>query len=234
MIELKNVYKTYNKGASKVEALGGVTLTINRGDLVALAGPSGSGKSTLLGLIGGLDAPSSGSILIDNEDISSFDAQRLAAYRRDKVGFVFQQFNLIPTLSVIENVMLPLFPVRTKKADKYAAARDILAKVGLQERENHLPGELSGGEQQRVAIARALVNTPHIILADEPTGDLDWETGKAVMALLTNQSTRDGRTVIIATHDEEVMAVAERVIVLRDGSIVTDERRVKNADKKEE
>jgi putative ABC transport system ATP-binding protein len=222
MINIHNITKTYNKGATKVEALKGVSFSIENGEMVALMGASGSGKSTLLSLIGGLDKCDSGSIFVDGKNISALNAEELADFRRDNVGFVFQQFHLIPTLSVVENIILPLLPLGIKKAECYSIAREVLEKVGLNDREKHLPGELSGGEQQRVAIARALVNKPKIILADEPTGDLDSKTGEKILELLQALNQKEKVTIIIATHDEKIAQKTKRKIVLKDGKVIED------------
>jgi len=222
MINIHNITKTYNKGATKVEALKEISFSIENGEMVALMGASGSGKSTLLSLIGGLDKCDSGSISVDEENISALNAEKLADFRRDDVGFVFQQFHLIPTLSVVENIMLPLLPSGIKKAECYSVAREALEKVGLGDREKHLPGELSGGEQQRVAIARALVNKPKIILADEPTGDLDSKTGEKILELLQALNQKEKVTIIIATHDDKIAQKAKRRIVLKDGKVIED------------
>jgi putative ABC transport system ATP-binding protein len=220
MIKIHNIIKVYNKGITKVEALKGVSFSIENGEMVALMGPSGSGKSTLLSLIGGLDKCDSGSISIDEENISALNAQKLADFRRDKIGFIFQQFNLIPTLSVIENIILPLLPIKMKKVLCYRTAMEVIKKVGLDTREKHLPGELSGGEQQRVAIARALINKPKIILADEPTGDLDTKTGEKILNLLMTLNKQEKVTIIIATHNNKVADLTERRIILEDGKII--------------
>ena len=223
MINVHNITKTYGgKGIAKVEALKDVSLTIENGDMTVLMGASGSGKSTLLSLIGGLDKCDSGSIFIDEENISALNAQKLADFRRDKIGFVFQQFHLIPTLSVVENIMLPLLPSGIKKTECYSVAKEALEKVGLGAREKHLPGELSGGEQQRVAIARALVNRPEMILADEPTGELDSETGEKILELLQALNQKEKVTIIIATHDDKIAQKAKRRIVLKDGRVIED------------
>ena len=224
MINIHNITKTYNKGATKVEALKEINFSIENGEMVALMGASGSGKSTLLSLIGGLDKCDSGSISVDEENISALNAEKLADFRRDDVGFVFQQFHLIPTLSVVENIILPLLPSGIKKAECYSVAREALEKVGLGDREKHLPGELSGGEQQRVAIARALVNKPKIILADEPTGDLDSKTGEKILELLQALNQKEKVTIIIATHDDKIAKKAKRRIVLKDGKVIEDEK----------
>jgi putative ABC transport system ATP-binding protein len=223
MIKIYNITKTYNKGTTKVEALKKVSFSIENGEMVALMGASGSGKSTLLSLIGGLDKCDSGSISIDEENISALNAQKLADFRRDKIGFIFQQFNLIPTLSVIENVMLPLLPIKMKKDECYRIAMEVIEKVGLRTREKHLPGELSGGEQQRVAIARAFINKPKIILADEPTGDLDSKTGEKILNLLMTLNKKEKVTIIIATHNNKVADLTERRIILEDGKITKGE-----------
>jgi len=222
MINICNITKTYNKGATKVEALKQVSFSIENGEIVALMGASGSGKSTLLSLIGGLDKCDSGSISVDEENISTLNAEKLADFRRGKVGFVFQQFHLIPTLSVVENIMLPLLPSGIKRAECCSVAKEALEKVGLGDREKHLPGELSGGEQQRVAIARALVNKPEIILADEPTGDLDSKTGEKILELLQALNQKEKVTIIIATHDDKIAKKAKRRIVLEDGKVIED------------
>ena len=222
MINIHNITKTYNKGATKIEALKEISFSIENGEIVALMGASGSGKSTLLSLIGGLDKCDSGSISVDEENISALNAEKLADFRRDDVGFVFQQFHLIPTLSVVENIILPLLPSGIKKAECYSVAREALEKVGLGDREKHLPGELSGGEQQRVAIARALVNKPKIILADEPTGDLDSKTGEKILELLQALNQKEKVTIIIATHDDKIAQKAKRRIVLKDGKVIED------------
>jgi putative ABC transport system ATP-binding protein len=223
MINIHNIIKTYgDKGIAKVKALEDVSFTIENGDFIVLMGASGSGKSTLLGLIGGLDKCDSGSISVDEENISALNMQKLADFRRDKIGFVFQQFHLIPTLSVVENIMLPLLPSGMKKAECYSIAKKALEKVGLGAREKHLPGELSGGEQQRVAIARALVNKPEIILADEPTGDLDSKTGEKILELLQSLNQKEKVTIIIATHDDKIAKKAKRKIVLKDGKMIED------------
>jgi putative ABC transport system ATP-binding protein len=224
MINIYNITKTYIKGATKVEALKQVSFSIENGEIVALMGASGSGKSTLLSLIGGLDKCDSGSISVDEKNISTLNAEKLADFRRDKVGFVFQQFHLIPTLSVVENIMLPLLPSGIKKAECYSVAKEALEKVGLGDREKHLPGELSGGEQQRVAIARALVNKPEIILADEPTGDLDSKTGEKILGLLQALNQKEKVTIIIATHDDKIAKKTKRKIILKDGRVIEDEK----------
>jgi len=219
-IEFRKVTKIYHKGLSKVEALNNITLTINKGEFLALTGVSGSGKSTLLSLIGGLDLPTTGEIIVDGVDLSELNPDALADYRRGKVGFIFQSFNLIPTLNILENVMLPLVPIKMSAQERKEIAIVTIKEVNLEERSNHLPGELSGGEQQRVAIARALVNNPSIILADEPTGDLDTKTGEKIILLLKKLNYEKNHTVIIATHDHKISDLTEKRIILEDGKII--------------
>lgn len=224
MIELRQVTKVYRKGRVEVKALNGVDLAIKDGELAVIVGVSGSGKTTLLNLIGGLDVPTSGSVFVNGADISKMDSRQLTLYRRQKVGFVFQFFYLIPTLTVLENVMLPLVPLSMSAKEKQEKALRLIEEVGLSERVNHLPGELSGGEQQRVAIARALVNDPQILLADEPTSDLDTETGNQIIELLRKFHAK-GKTLIIATHDERLAQIASHVVRMRDGKVVEEDRR---------
>ncbi len=221
-IEFKKVNKIYNKGQSKVEALKDITVNINNGELLAITGVSGSGKSTFLSLIGGLDLPTTGEIVVNSDRLSALNPDALAEYRRSKVGFIFQSFNLIPTLNILENVMLPLLPIKMSAKDKKERAMAAIKEVNIEERINHLPGELSGGEQQRVAIARALVNNPSIILADEPTGDLDTKTGERIILLLKKLNYEKNCTVIIATHDSKIADLTKRRIVFEDGEIVKD------------
>jgi len=224
VIELRQVTKVYRKGRVEVKALNGVDLAIKDGELAVIVGVSGSGKTTLLNLIGGLDVPTSGSVFVNGADISKMDSRQLTLYRRQKVGFVFQFFYLIPTLTVLENVMLPLVPLSMSAKEKQEKALHLIEEVGLSERVNHLPGELSGGEQQRVAIARALVNDPQILLADEPTSDLDTETGNQIIELLRKFHAK-GKTLIIATHDERLAQIASHVVRMRDGKVVEEDRR---------
>lgn len=224
MIELRQVTKVYRKGRIEIKAVDGVDLTIKDGELAVLVGVSGSGKTTLLNLIGGLDVPTSGSVIVDGTDISKMDDRQLALYRRQKIGFVFQFFYLIPTLTVLENVMLPLVPLPMSTKEKQERALRLIEEVGLSERVHHLPSELSGGEQQRVAIARALINDPQILLADEPTSDLDTETGNQIIELLRKFHAR-GKTLIIATHDERLTQIAPHIVRMRDGRIVEEHQR---------
>jgi putative ABC transport system ATP-binding protein len=224
MIALDAVTKRF-AGKRDVVALDAITLSIPRGEMVSIIGPSGSGKSTLLNLVGGLDRPSSGQVSIDGERLSGLDDDALTRVRRDKIGFIFQFFNLLPTLSCVENVGLPLhlrgWP--RKKVDE--RARELLGLVQLGHRLTHLPEELSGGERQRVAIARALSVYPPVLLADEPTGNLDTRTGEEILTLIRDVHTRLGCTVVIVTHDMTVAQSCQRTITLRDGKIVEDVRR---------
>ena len=219
MIELKNVHKVYPMGEVSVPALRGINLTIHPGEFVAIMGPSGSGKSTLMHLLGCLDLPSDGVVQLDGKDINTLDEDTLAQIRGKKVGFVFQTFNLIPTLTAQENVELPLFFQGVPREKRRARAAELLRKVGLDGRLHHKPAQLSGGERQRVAIARALANDPEIILADEPTGNLDSESGKAILELLA-QLHREGKTIILVTHNPEAAAYAQRIVRIRDGRLV--------------
>jgi putative ABC transport system ATP-binding protein len=217
IIELDNVWKTYNMGDIKVDALRGISLSINSGEFVAITGHSGSGKSTMMNMVGALDVPSKGSIYLDGKDISKMHESELAKIRGRKIGFVFQQFNLISTLTALENVMLPMeFQDRDDAKER---AIEALELVGLKDRMNHKPKQLSGGQQQRVAIARAIANNPEVVLADEPTGNLDIKTGKEIMDLFEKLNEK-GKTVVLITHDLELADYGEKVIKLEDGLIV--------------
>jgi putative ABC transport system ATP-binding protein len=220
MIEIENVHKRYQKDANTVHALADVSLAIDRGEFVAVLGPSGSGKSTLLNLVGLLDRPDEGVYRLDERDVSTFSADELAAYRNEKIGFVFQSFHLLPRTPAIENVELPL--IYSDRSDLAGLAMKALDKVGLVDRASHLPSELSGGQQQRVAIARALVNEPDLILADEPTGNLDSKSGLEVLGIL-QELNADGVTVVLVTHDAELARMASRRVEIVDGRIVVDE-----------
>lgn len=222
--EIQQVTKVYQKSklAPPVHALAGVDLTIPRGQYVAIMGPSGSGKSTMMNIIGCLDRPTSGKYLLDGEDVATMSDERLSKVRGKRLGFVFQAFNLIPQLSVQENVAVPLFYQGISPAKRRELAAVALERVELADRMDHRPSELSGGQQQRVAIARALVNEPSILLADEPTGALDTKTGDAILALF-EELHQSGQTVVVITHDEEVATHCERVVRLRDGLIDRDE-----------
>jgi len=220
IIDIKDVWKTYVIGDNKVHALRGLNLKVGKGEFLAIMGPSGSGKSTSMNMVGCLDIPTKGHVYLDGKDISVMRESDLAQIRGRKIGFIFQKFNLINTLTAKENVMLPMMfqdvpqETRTKKAEK------LLKLVDLQERKDHLPTELSGGQQQRVAIARSLANDPEVILADEPTGNLDTATGENVMNFLEKLHNEKGTTIVMVTHDEEVAKHADRVEFLRDGKIV--------------
>ena len=219
VIETRALRKVYAEGSqAEVVALRGVDLRIARGEFVAIMGPSGSGKSTLMNLIGCLDTPSAGSYHCDGIDVSTLDAEMLAELRRDKIGFVFQGFNLLPRMSALENVAMPLGYAQVPVQERSERAQAALAAVGLAGRAGHRPNELSGGQQQRVAIARALINQPPILLADEPTGALDSKTGEEILALF-KRLRDDNHTVILITHDAEVAAHADRILVMRDGEL---------------
>ncbi len=224
MIEIKDVTKTYKVGEETVHALDGINLHVDEGEMVAIMGPSGSGKSTLMAILGCLDLPTSGKYLIDGQDTSGMKENRLAAIRAHKIGFVFQQFNLLPRTSALENVMLPLTYNGTRGTNKEFQAKETLNVVGLGDRMYHHPNQLSGGQQQRVAIARALVNSPTILLADEPTGNLDSKTGNEIMALFQQLHQSKGQTVIYVTHDLFIARHTNRIIHLMDGKIVKDEQ----------
>jgi putative ABC transport system ATP-binding protein len=231
VIETHALTKTYDMGSVQVHAVRGVSLSVRRGEFVALMGASGSGKSTLMHLLGCLDTPTGGQYWLDGEDVSRISANARASVRNRKIGFVFQTFNLLPRLTALENVMLPLTYVRGDASPLRrlapTTARDVLARVGLADRMNHKPNELSGGQRQRVAIARALVTDPAILLADEPTGNLDSATGGDVLALLAGLW-REGRTVIVVTHDAQVASHAERIVHMRDGEILDDRQQTMN------
>ena len=219
VIETRGLGKVYSPGSeAEVVALKAVDLKIHRGDFVAIMGPSGSGKSTLMNLIGCLDKPSAGVYECDGIDVATLDAEELAILRRDKIGFVFQGFNLLPRMSALDNVAMPLGYAQVPPAERRRRAQEALASVGLGERSSHRPSELSGGQQQRVAIARALINRPPILLADEPTGALDSKTGEEILALF-KRLRDDDHTVILITHDAEVAAYADRIFVMRDGEL---------------
>ncbi len=218
MIDLRGVSKTVTSGAEPLTILHPLTLQIPRGQFIAIVGPSGSGKSTLLGLIAGLDSPTSGSVLIDGVDITSLGEDALAKLRGEKIGFVFQFFHLIPSLTAHENVAVPMEIAGV--ADASARARALLEEVGLTGRSHHYPSQLSGGEQQRVALARALANDPPIVLADEPTGNLDSTNGRHIMELLRNIHRTRGATLVLVTHDADLASQADARIVLRDGRVV--------------
>ena len=224
VIDIRNVTKTYGNGKIEVTALQGVDLVVESGDFVAIMGPSGSGKSTLMNIIGCLDIPTRGRFSLDGVDVRTLDEAALAQVRLRKIGFVFQSYNLIARTSAVENVELPLTYAGVKPKERRRRARAALEAVGLGDRGEHVPAELSGGQQQRAAVARALVSDPALLLADEPTGNLDSASTAEVMALFARVNA-DGRTVVLITHEDDVAAYARRVVRLRDGHIVSDERR---------
>ncbi|MCB2341738.1 ABC transporter ATP-binding protein [Clostridium estertheticum] len=220
ILKVENLNKTYGTGENKVEALKNINLVINKGEFVAIVGASGSGKSTLLHLLGGLDRPTSGNVVIDGESIYDYKEEKLAVFRRRKIGFVFQFYNLLPILDVEENIALPAL-LDNDKVDK-VYLEELIKVLGLSERKNHLPSELSGGQQQRISIGRAVFNKPSIILADEPTGNLDTKNSKDVMELLKFTTKKYNQTLILITHDVNIAAMADRVITIYDGKITSD------------
>lgn len=219
LLEAKNICKTYGSGETAVKALRNVSFSVPKGEYVAIVGESGSGKSTLLNMIGALDMPTSGKVLIDGKDIFSMNDRKLTVFRRRNIGFIFQAFNLIPALNVWENIVLPL-GLDGKPLDE-AFIEDIIATLGLAEKKRSLPNTLSGGQQQRCAIARAIAAKPSLILADEPTGNLDTKTGDEVMALLKASAQKYGQTLVVITHNEEIAQMADRTIMLADGRILS-------------
>ena len=221
LIELKNAYKIYNPGENEVRALDGVNLEIDRGDFVAIVGHSGSGKSTLMNMLGLLDIVTSGTYILNGKDVSDMDDDELSSIRNLEIGFIFQGFNLIPSLTAQGNVELPLIYRGMKTEQRHELSEAALKRVGLEKRMHHLPNQMSGGQQQRVAIARALAAKPPLILADEPTGNLDSNSGKDVMRII-NELWAEGRTIILITHDDSIAETAHRVIRISDGKIVDD------------
>lgn len=221
LIELKNVSKIYRQADTEIRAVDDLTWNItDSGKLIAIVGPSGSGKTTLLNLLGALDIPTKGELLIEGKDVSRFSEQELTSYRAKKIGFVFQTYNLIPNLNALENVMLPMEFMQDRKEDAQKKAKQLLQEVKVDHRTYHKPAKLSGGEQQRVAIARALANNPDIILADEPTGNLDSKTGREIVELLKNLAHTKNKTVIVVTHDTSIVELADEKYSFRDGKIV--------------
>ncbi len=220
LLETKNLVKEYKLGGEEVHALRSVSLKINEGEMVAIIGPSGSGKSTLMHILGGLDRPDSGEVFVDGENLSKLSQRKLAEYRNKKIGFIFQTFNLQPDLTATENVELPLVIAGKGSRERKKLAQEALEKVGLKDQVKHKTNELSGGQRKRISIARALINSPKIIFADEPTGNLDTKTGANVLALLKKLNQEDGVTLIIVTHDDEIASACDRVIKMRDGEIM--------------
>jgi putative ABC transport system ATP-binding protein len=218
-VQLQNVTKAYQMGEVQVQALSGLDLTVQEGEFVVIVGPSGSGKTTTLNLIGGLDTPTSGELIVAGNNIASYDDTALTAYRRDQIGFIFQFFNLMPTLTASENVEFALELVEKNGHKVHQRALDLLEKVGLAERADHFPSQLSGGEQQRVAIARALAKDPLILLADEPTGNLDFRMGRKVLRVMRDLNQREERTVILVTHNTVIGQIGDRVVHLHDGQV---------------
>jgi len=223
LLELRGVVKRFALGERELEVLHGIDLDICRGELVAVMGPSGSGKTTLLEILGAISRPSEGSVALDGEAIQEWDDDRLADLRAQRLGFVFQSFNLLPRMSALRNAALPLVYTGVRRAEREARARALLERLGLGHRLEHLPAQLSGGERQRVAIARALVNEPAVLFADEPTGNLDETTGREILELF-RELHDEGRTIVAVTHSEEVAAIAGRVVRLRDGRVELEER----------
>lgn len=221
LVDVRNVYKIYNPGENEVRALDGVSLTIEEGEFAAIIGQSGSGKSTLMNMLGLLDTPTSGEYFIHGKSLRDLDDNEMARIRNEEIGFIFQGFNLIPSLSALENVELPLVYRGMKSEERHNLAMDALERVGLGKRVHHLPAQMSGGQQQRVAVARAIAARPPVILADEPTGNLDTKSTREVMKIL-HQLKEEGRTVIVITHDNEIAGESERVIRISDGKVVED------------
>lgn len=219
MIDLRNITKVYDMGAIQVEVLRGITLNVNEGDFISIMGPSGSGKSTLMNIIGCLDVPTRGEYYLDGKEISTYNEKQLSKIRNEKIGFIFQKFNLLPKLTAYENVELPLIYRGMEGKERKARTLEALEKVGLADRMTHNPTELSGGQQQRVAIARALAGEPPIILADEPTGNLDSKSGMDVMNLI-RQLSEEGKTIVLITHDSDIAEYAHKTIVIKDGMLL--------------
>lgn len=220
LVKTINLTKIYGKGELAVKALDNVNLEIKRGEFLAIVGPSGSGKTTLLNMIGALDKPTSGEVILDQIKISEIEELKLYKIRREKIGFIFQLFYLIPTLNAIQNVLIPTFPLKGKKEFYFQRAKNLLKEVGLSGKENRKPAELSGGEQQRVAICRALILDPPLILADEPTGNLDTKTGMEIIKLMKKLNEKEGKTFLIATHDSRITKLCHKVFYLEDGKIL--------------
>lgn len=226
LLRTENLCKVYGKGESKIAALDHVSLSIDKGEFVAIIGSSGSGKSTLLHIMGGVDVPTSGKLLVDGQDVYAQSNDKLAIFRRRQVGLIYQFHNLIPTLNVLENITLPVLMDR-RRVNK-ERLNDLLELLGLEDRKEHLPNQLSGGQQQRVSIGRALMNAPAVMLADEPTGSLDSRNGHEIINLLKTSNKRYGQTLVIVTHDENIALQADRIIGISDGQVVRDERVVRS------
>ncbi|CAB1246729.1 ABC transporter ATP-binding protein [Clostridium sp. HV4-5-A1G] len=222
ILKAENLTKIYGKGENKVEALKDINLSVNKGEFAAIVGASGSGKSTLLHLLGGLDRPTAGKVIIEGENIYDYKENRLAVFRRRKIGFVFQFFNLIPVLDVEENISLPALLDNDRVDEGYLD--EIIKLLGLEDRKKHLPSELSGGQQQRVSIGRALLNKPSIVLADEPTGNLDSKNSKEVIELLKYTAKKYNQTLVLITHDINIASMADRIVTIEDGQIISDKR----------
>lgn len=220
LIKLENVWKIYQLGKVELLVLKGINLEINPGSFVTIMGPSGSGKSTLMYLMGSLDTPTKGKIFLENKDISEFSEDELAEIRGQKIGFVFQQFNLLPNLNALENVMLPMIFQGVSEEERKERAKKLLKSVNLGDRINHRPSELSGGEQQRIAVARSLANNPEIIIADEPTGNLDSGTGKMIMEVLVGLHKKEKKTIIVVTHDPNIAEYSKEIVNIQDGQII--------------
>ncbi|MEG1641955.1 MAG: ABC transporter ATP-binding protein [Synergistaceae bacterium] len=229
LVELKNIKKSFYLGKEEIEILHGVDLTVEKGDFIAMMGPSGSGKSTTMNILGCLDKPTSGEYFLDNADVTSLEMDELAEIRNRKIGFVFQGFNLLQKTSALENVELPLLYSKIPKRDRHQRAREALIEVGLQDRMNHEPSQLSGGQQQRVAIARGIINKAPILMADEPTGNLDSKTSDEIMTIFTKIN-EEGTTIILVTHEPDVASYAKKIVHFKDGKItgITANREVKN------
>ena len=224
IIQVTNLTKTYQKpNTAPINAVNNVTLDVKEGEFLTILGPSGSGKTTLLNIIGGLDTPTSGTVVVDGLELSKLNQNKLVTLRRNKIGFVFQAFNLIPTFSAVENIQAALVPTNMTKTEQIKRANQLLEMVGLQQRRNHLPNELSAGEQQRVAVARAFANNPKVVLLDEPTGNLDTTTGKEILSLCHKASQEQGQTVVAVTHADYVKNYTTRLLLMRDGKLLTTE-----------
>ncbi|MFH1841447.1 MAG: ABC transporter ATP-binding protein [Candidatus Nealsonbacteria bacterium] len=220
IIQLENVWKIYKLGKTDLQALRGVDLEINRGSFMTIMGPSGSGKSTLLNMIGCLDFPDKGKIILKGKNISSLSENQLSQFRGETIGFVFQEFNLLPNLNALENVALPMIFQGMSEKERIGRAKNLLISVGLEKRILHQPAELSGGERQRVALARAFANDPEVVIADEPTGNLDSVTGKMIMGILTDFHKKEGKTIVVVTHDQKIASYSEEIVNIEDGQII--------------